>query len=75
MWYFAITLVAVVSFFLGHFLREVKELLVTIKNTTERLRIAQDANEQKAKGMGLADPAEFNWDQLDDQEKINFLNS
>jgi sporulation protein YlmC with PRC-barrel domain len=40
--YLALALTAFLSFFIGHFLGELKDILLTIKNRVEELKIAQD---------------------------------
>jgi len=66
---------AILSLLVGFFAREVRDYLKRIETAVRLLYARQNEAEDRAKKMGMADPAEFNWDAMDDQEKINFLNS
>lgn len=59
----------------GFWAREIINYLKRIQTAVLSLKIRQAKQDLKEKKMNFADPAEFNWEEMDDQERIRFLNS
>lgn len=71
--YLAFALVAFLSFFIGHYLRELKDILLTVKNRIQELHVSQEKD--KTPTTGFAEPMTRAEAAADlEKERIDLLN-
>lgn len=74
LWVISYCAVAYIAYFLGHFSRELKDILLTVKNRLYELKTAQEKAEKPKSGIAEPmTPAEIAADL--DQERIRILNN